>query len=532
MIAPHPAHHSDLLTILPLQLEYIYRKPRLLASCIFGVIFIVFGHLAANAIQAASFIMIAVNPECKEGDACFNKGSVIGWAIGLVTVCALINISARQFAITVNNCFAVAKVLFVAALGLTGIIYGTAHGNTCSKISWQNQNKLQGINPAGGSFGDIVLALLYAAYPYTGFEQPFYVLAEVASPKKTFPKATISAMLIVAVLFPLANVGYLCVTPYTGNEDLPHNMVISMFERISGVSDTQSTKQNFTSLRAISALLFVSIFGNIMAQTFTASRVKQEIAKEGIIPYWEVFSAGSDSLLSRLWTPVHQRTGAQANMDTIHSHPEQVPIAATFLHWGFEVILILAFGIPLSPTTAYQLLTAIKMYTVVGVLGLFTVAGLGYLKVDSWILGRHGQGRQWYRLVNGTFGRPPSEGTDTRNRTFLPPLDPLHVVVATLGLLLLLFGTLAKPTVELSDDLPYWIGPFLAWAITLASVGWWGWLKWDEKRNSEFIYADRKPFLALEDDGEIVCKAEVVKVKRLPIALKKEIQNGVLLDDL
>jgi hypothetical protein len=338
-------------------------------------------------------------------------------------------------------------------------------------------------------------------------------------------------LIIIAVLFSVANVGYLCATPYTGNEDLPQNMVIAMFERISRISETRTTDQNFASLRAISALLFVSIFGNIMVQKFTASRVKQGSAKEGIIPFWEVFSAGSDSLRSRLWTPAHQRTGAYANMDTVHSHPEQVPIAATFLHWAFEVILILVFGIPLSPTTTYQLLTAIKMYTLVGVLGLFTVAGLGYLKVDSWILGPSGRGRQWYSLVNGTFSQRPSEGTDTRKRTFLPPLDPLHVIVATLGLLLLLFGPLAKPTVELSDDLPYWIGPFLAWAITFARVGWWGWLKWDEKRNNEFIYADRKPFLEQEDDGEPVCKAEVVNVRRLPIALKNDVQNGVLLDD-
>jgi amino acid transporter len=513
-------------------LEYIYNKPRLLASCIFGVIFIVFGHLAANALQAGIFIMMAVNPACREGDDCFSKGGVVGWAIGLVTLCAFINISARQFAITMNNIFAVAKVLFVIILGFMGIIWGSQNGNQCTNISWKNQNT--GPGPTGGSFGDIILALVFAAYPYTGFEQPFYVLAEVRSPKKTFPTATITAMLIAMVIFPLANVGYLCVTPYTGNENLPGNMVIAMFERIAGVSEDSLGGKNLESVRAVSALLFISIFGNIMAQTFTASRVKQEIAKEGVIPYWKVFSKGSDSLFSRIWTPRQQRTGAYTTLETLNSHPEQVPIAATILHWAFEVLLILVFGIPMSPTNAYRLLTAIKMYTIVGVLGLVTVAGLGYLKIDSWIRGPRGRGRQWYRLVRGTYGQPPDHDDaqdGVKRGNFLPPLDPLHVVIATLGLIMFLFGPLVKPTVDISG-LPYWLGPFLAFMISFASVGWWVWLKWNEKRNKVFIYADRKPFLVVEPDGEVVCKAEVVCVREVPIALKSQMMKGVLLEDL
>ncbi|PKS12585.1 hypothetical protein jhhlp_000793 [Lomentospora prolificans] len=479
-------------------LEYIYNQPRLLASCVFGVIFIIFGHLAANAVQFGLFIMRAIRPDCEEGDECFSEAGVIGWAIAVVTICALINVGARQFAITLNNIFAVGKVLFVASIALLGIIWGTIHENQCRKITWEYQ-KTNG----SSNFGDIVLALLFAAYPYSGFEQPFYVLAEVKSPRRVFPRATILAMLTVLVLFPLANVGYLCVTPYTGDE--PPDMVIAMFEKISGTSSHDNQNPDYSAVRAVSALLSVSIFGNIMAQTFTGSRVKQEIAKEGILPFSLLFATGSDSLLSRL--SQQPRTSAQFTLQDIEYHPEQVPIAATFLHWVFEVIFILVFGIVLGPNRAYGVLAAIKTATLVGLLGLFTSAGLLYLKVDSWINRKTEKGRQW-----------------ARHCQWHAPLSPLHAIVATAGLALMVFGTFAPPNTKMPKA-PHWVGPFTAWAAVAVAIAWWAWLMLDEKRRKDFILVTKKPFIERDGEcGEMVLKAEIVSVERIPARARRQVK--------
>lgn len=386
------------------QLEYIYKKPRFLMSCVFGIVFIVFGHLAGNAIQFGVFMQEVIHPNCKETEDCFNNAAVIGWAVAILTLCALINVTTRRLAIGLNNVFAVVKVLMVTILAFTGIIYGSVNGNNCRHISWENKSKGE-----SGKFGDIVLAFFYATYPYTGYEQPFYILAEVKKPRRIFAKYVIVTMVFLTVLFPLTNVGFLCMSPYTGNAELDKidNMALALIGKIArGRGESEESSR-----QAVSVILALFIFGNILAQTFTASRVKQEIAKEAILPWSLQLASGGNSLLSRLFS--HDKRPA---IHDINHHLEQVPIAATFLHWVFEVILVLAFGIPLKPSTSYRALTYLKTFSVVGVLGLFTVWGLLFLKLDSRLKGS--RGRRWHEKV-----------------AWRPWLDPLPTIIAcaTLG---------------------------------------------------------------------------------------------------
>ena len=449
--------------------------------------------------QFGIFAMQAISPECSEGDECYNTAGVIGWAVAVVTLCAIINVSTRQFAIVLNNIFAAGKVLFVVLIGLLGIIWGSTHGDQCRKISWEGQKEG---HPA--TFADISLALVFSLYPYSGFEQPFYVLAEVRSPKHTFVKATVSAMLLALVIFPLANVGYLCVNPYDGKK--PPNMVTAMFETISGASQDPESPDHRT-VQAVSALLAVSIAGNIMAQTFAASRVKQEIAKEGILPFSLFFARGSRSWVSKFF---EARDRTHFTIHEIEHHPEQVPANATLLHWASEVIFILLFGIILGPDKGYNVLTAIKTATLIGILGLFTSAGLLYLKIDAWIHRKSKNGRQWAKHVQ-----------------WRPPLSPLHAIVATAAMGLMVFATFAAPSVEISSA-PYWVGPATAWAAVAAAVAWWGWLMLDQARKRDFIHVIRRPFLERDRvDGELVVKAEIVVVERIPTRARREINLGL-----
>jgi amino acid transporter len=495
-------------------------------KCIFGIAFIIWGNLAGNALQFGVFMQLAINPTCREDDSsCFNHGYVVAWGVFVLTLCALLNISSRKYTMGLNNLFAVAKLAFVVVVAVVGISYGAVHGDGCKSITWAPAHPAE-----SGNVGDIALALFFAMYPYTGYEQPFYVLAEVSRPQKTFAKATISAMVCVLILFPLTNVGYLCMNPYTGNAALPDNMAIAFIERLSGPGS------HSTAVRIVSIILAIFIFGNLMAQTYTASRVKQEVAKEGILPWSLFFATGNDTLISRLKRPRSDSTTANRNSTATlpHTHPygphhrsstgvtastgasrpanairnldghhEQAPFAATALHWTFEVILLLAIGLAQKrPSDAYGGLTYVYAYVVVGVLGFLTAAGLLYLKLDSWvsemgILSR----RNW-----------------ARKSVWQPWLDPLPVLVVTAGLGFLLFAAFVLPSEpKRTGGWPWWVGPTVGMGSALLGVVWWCGLVFVQWAGRWELQTQRLPVVEIDEDGQAVQKAELVEHVKVPV---------------
>lgn len=457
-------------------------------TCFFGIPFLIFGNMAGNAIQFGVLMQVAIEPSCQD-DSCRSRGKVVGWAIFVITICALINIATREFSIRLNNTFALIKVSFLVVTTFLGIIYGSIKGNGCSQINFTNQGE-------GGSFGDIVVAIFYAMYAFGGYEQPFYVLAEVASPRQTFGKAATWSMLGVLALFPLANVSYVCMSPYTGNDSLPDNMAIAMFARLSGASVADINNPADTGpIRGAAAILAFFIFGNVMAQTFTASRVKQEIAKEGILPWSHQLSASNTTILAKLTS----KKGSRPAIENIDGHLEQAPGMATLIHWIFAMLLICVVGGVLPPTKAYKTLSYLKTYTVLGVMGLLTCGGLLYMKIDS-MLGRKSR-RRW-----------------SEKATWQGGLGPIPAIMATASLAVLLFGSFAKPLDGAvgPGDMPWWILPTIGWLVVLLGSVWWVGLQIVQWKRGKKLVRERVPFIEIDAKGQPIQRVEQVMWSWVP----------------
>ena len=118
----------------------------------------------------------------------------------------------------------------------------------------------------------------------SGWKQPFYILAETKSPRRYFPKYTVIAWAMSTVLYMLVNIGYLLVVdkdlvlPQTpGGPPGSIDLVTLFFEHLF-------EKDSDKASRAMAGTIAFSIFGTLWVMTFTASRIKQELAKEGIFP--------------------------------------------------------------------------------------------------------------------------------------------------------------------------------------------------------------------------------------------------------
>jgi amino acid transporter len=115
---------------------------------------------------------------------------------------------------------------------------------------------------------------------------------------------------------------------------------VKFFELTIGHVLSQS-KTFFSALKAISA------FGNLIVVTFTAARVKQEIAKEGVLPYSLFFAKSYDFSLGRLFKHKSQKAETQSDNETFYS--EKTPVATLALHLLLTTIMVVGPVLALQP---------------------------------------------------------------------------------------------------------------------------------------------------------------------------------------
>ncbi len=167
------------LILYPLKLEYIYRNPRFRTTCMFGLVFIILGNRAGNAIAFGIYVMQAAG---QTG----SQSAILGLAVAAATSACLLHYLWRRGGIFLINVFAVMKVMILVGIIVLGFSasagasfgHGKVHGETINPHTSQPQSNfdthssfLNARNDAS-SYANCIIFILYA---YGGFEQPFYV---------------------------------------------------------------------------------------------------------------------------------------------------------------------------------------------------------------------------------------------------------------------------------------------------------------------------------------------------------------------
>lgn len=169
--------------------------------------------------------------------------------------------------------------------------------------------------------------------------------------------------------------------------------------------------------RIFSAFVAISSLGNVVVMTYTAARVKQEIAKNGILPFAQFFAHNSDVSVGHVLGWLQKKTTwfrsvlARVRWLSPEEHMEKTPVGALLLH-ELSCILLICVTLHLGAQEAYTLLVSLATYVISGVFG--TLLGLGIL-----ILRLRG---------------PPATSPETRGLTWRqmtgPKINPTLSVVA------------------------------------------------------------------------------------------------------
>ncbi|KAK1760169.1 amino acid/polyamine transporter I [Echria macrotheca] len=385
-------------------LERVFRRPRYLATSVFAVQMILLGFSAGNSLAFGRYVLLAAGHPMPDGWA--------PRAIAVLCISFVVTLHATKpkWGLRLTNALGVFKVLVVLVIVFSGFAALAGYRLVPNPHNFDNIWAIEkGDGYGGGGAYAFATALLQVVYSYKGWENANYVLGELKNPRRTLSIAAPLAVVGVTILYVLANVAYFAAIP---KADLAKSEVIVaglFFRNVFGES---------AAARSLPAFVALSNIGNVLAVSFAHSRVNQELAKEGILPY------------SSFWAS---------------NRPFNTPAASLFLHWIVTVIVLIA---P-PPGPAYNFI--VNLYTYPGAwVNAFVAGGLIYLhhsKTGGW--SSPWKTRTWvavvYLLLNAFLAITP----------FIPPASDWN-----------------------ADGYPYYAFPLVGTGVLGLGVLYWGlWAK-------------------------------------------------------
>lgn len=320
---------------------YVYLKEAYgpLAGFLFGwctFTVILTGVIAALAIACSNYISFIL----PMGAAAKNLTAIL-----IIVLLTIINIFRVKVAEIFTNIFTGVKLISISFVILAGFIWGSA--DTLKQSLTSSTSAASPLNVAS-AFG---LALIGIMWSFGGFQHVTYLSGEAKNPKKDIPRAIVTGVLVVIVVYILANWSYMRLMPL---------QAIAKSESIA--ADAISTAIPFGGL-AIAVIIILSILATTFLYLLSAPRI--------------YFAMANDGLFFKTMTKVHPRHRTPANAIIIQSlwaillilvwgSFEAVVTYLVFVGWTFVMISALsvvvlrfkrpdaarpykAFGYPVTP---------------------------------------------------------------------------------------------------------------------------------------------------------------------------------------
>ncbi|KAK3354051.1 amino acid permease-domain-containing protein [Lasiosphaeria hispida] len=479
-------------------LSFVYNWPYykkgtvLYSACLYGISFICVGNMAGNCVNFAIRVLLASNPA-----ADLDYGQVRGIACAAAFFSCIIHAVSRRGGILLNNLLATVKVciLLVIPLATFAVLGGAIkdpNGAPVPNVFPQNMHPSVAFQPPknfslvdtpieetleSGTVNGYAAAFLSIIFAYGGFEQSNYVLGEIKSPRRTFPRAATFAVALVALLYMFANISYMAVVP--AHEQPTKTVALLFFQKVFSRS-TDDTRPD----RIFNSFLALSSFGNIIVTTYTAARMKQEIAKQGFIPYSRFFAQNTDVSIGRLVLYLREKGWKVPFFASPEQHHEATPVGALALHLGACLVLIWS-TYSAAPGDAYGLLSSLSAYLITAFFGFFLALGILILRVFGPPAATESAKTEEYRATHSGTAAAATHGLPVRlawrEMTGRSVHGWLSIAAATLYLLGNAFPVIASwvpNTARFSTSaVPSFVVPTVCWVILgVASLWWLGFL--------------------------------------------------------
>ncbi|KIY72206.1 APC amino acid permease [Cylindrobasidium torrendii FP15055 ss-10] len=259
-------------------LEYIYRRPAFLATCVFAVYAVITGSSAANSLVFSEYTLHALGLELNP----FNTRLV---AFVCLTFVATTHGTSVRFGVALQNTLGIFKLAllsffaFGGLLAVTGLLPWIVTPSTDYPLPEHPfRHPFQDSN---SDVSALVSGMYNVIWSFVGYSTANYALSEVRNPIRTIKRAAPIALAAVTVVYILVNVAYFAVVE---KQDIlsGRRIVAALFFRNLFGEKTE---------RVLSFLIAFSTLGNLLSGQFSQGRVLQELGREGIIPFSSFFAS-------------------------------------------------------------------------------------------------------------------------------------------------------------------------------------------------------------------------------------------------
>ncbi|KAL2114190.1 hypothetical protein VUR80DRAFT_117 [Thermomyces stellatus] len=260
-------------------LEFTYRHPRFLSSTMVATHIVLLGFSASNCVVFSRYVLFALGPDAPPSDVL--KKTV---AVGLLSSVTVIHGYLPRFGIRMQNWLGYIKVGMVVFMVLSGLYVVALPPASDSGIrAGQPLPSWRGLwEGSVWNIETVAVAFFQVSYSYAGLDNVNNILNEVKDPVRTLPSVASTALLTAGFLYTLINIAYFMVVPIQEIKDSGEMIAALFFERLFG---------EHLGRIALPLAIALSAAGNVMVVVIAQSRLKQEIARQGLLPFSDVLAS-------------------------------------------------------------------------------------------------------------------------------------------------------------------------------------------------------------------------------------------------
>ncbi|KAJ2161298.1 hypothetical protein GGF46_001559 [Coemansia sp. RSA 552] len=264
-------------------LAHSFPHPKLLLSYLFSWVMIVCirpGAIAANGPVIGKYWLYAAGINGDDGWLARAVG------FGCITFITALNIASAKWTLRLINILTAVKICVIVVIVISGIVAAAGGLHVARNDNWS-----RGFSGTKGDAHAYASALTKVFWAYDGFTNLVYSLGELRRPERNLPWSIGGSVVLVGLLYIMANVAFFVVVPI--------DVAISS-EEILAAEFTFRVFGDSVGRIALPALIGLSVFGAICAQTYGVSRLLDSANEVGFVPLGRRICGNH----SRLGTPV------------------------------------------------------------------------------------------------------------------------------------------------------------------------------------------------------------------------------------